>query len=29
MRKMLTPQARAIGRPAGSAQDDAVNPARA
>jgi D-lactate dehydrogenase len=29
MRKMLTPQARAIGRPAGPAQDDAVDPARA
>jgi hypothetical protein len=26
MRKMLTPQARAIGRPAGPAQDDAVDP---
>jgi D-lactate dehydrogenase len=29
MRKMLTPHARAIGRPAGPAQDDAVDPARA
>jgi D-lactate dehydrogenase len=29
MRKMLTPHVRAIGRPAGPAQDDAVAPARA
>ncbi len=29
MRKMLTPHAAAIGRPAGPAQDDAVDPARA
>ena len=29
MRKMLTPHARAIGRPAGPAQDDAVDPAHA
>jgi D-lactate dehydrogenase len=28
MRKMLTPRVRAIGRPAGPAQDDAVDPAR-
>jgi D-lactate dehydrogenase len=28
MRKMLTPHVRAIGRPAGPAQDDAVDPAR-
>jgi Fe-S oxidoreductase len=28
MRKMLTPQVRAIGRPAGPAQGDAVDPAR-
>jgi hypothetical protein len=28
MRKLLTPHARAIGRPAGPAQDDAVDPAR-
>jgi D-lactate dehydrogenase len=27
MRKMLTPHVRAIGRPAGPAQDDAVDPA--
>jgi D-lactate dehydrogenase len=29
MRKMLTPHVRAIGRPAGAAQDDAVDPGRA
>jgi D-lactate dehydrogenase len=29
MRKMLTPHVRAIGRPAGPAQDDAVDAARA
>src|SRR6202522_3775427 len=29
MQKMLTPHVRAIGRPAGPAQDDAVDPARA
>ena len=29
MRKMLTPHVRAIGQPAGPAQDDAVDPARA
>ncbi len=29
MRKMLAPHVRAIGRPAGPAQDDAVDPARA
>jgi D-lactate dehydrogenase len=29
MRKLLTPHVRAIGRPAGPAQDDAVDPARA
>jgi D-lactate dehydrogenase len=28
MRKMLTPHVRAIGRPGGPAQDDAVDPAR-
>ena len=28
MRKLLTPQVRAIGRPAGPAQDDAIDPAR-
>jgi D-lactate dehydrogenase len=28
MRKLLTPHVRAIGRPAGPAQDDAVDPAR-
>src|SRR5580658_3131401 len=29
MQKLLTPHVRAIGRPAGPAQDDAVDPARA
>ncbi len=28
MRKLLTPHVRAIGRPAGPARDDAVDPAR-
>jgi hypothetical protein len=28
MQKMLTPHVRAIGRPAGPAQDDAVDPGR-